>query len=106
MQLGQAIDDFTKGYFGTHQRSNKTRVAYCSDLSQFRAYAGEDRTLRGLSELLIEDGAARSSEGGLLAGINASEIVVLKVCCSYWVRKGALRQSPFWRIKLSFGRIE
>lgn len=32
-------------------------------------------------------------------------MVVLKVFCSYWVRKGALSESPFWRVKLSFGRI-
>ena len=33
------------------------------------------------------------------------KMVVLKVFCSYWVRKGVLNESPFWRIKLSFGRI-
>ena len=32
-------------------------------------------------------------------------MVVLKVFCSYWVRKGVLTESPFWRVKLSFGRI-
>jgi len=30
----------------------------------------------------------------------------LKVFCSYWVRKGLLAESPFWRVKLSIGRIE
>jgi site-specific recombinase XerD len=34
------------------------------------------------------------------------KMVVLKVFCSYWVRKGALRESPFWRVKLSYGRVE
>jgi integrase/recombinase XerD len=33
------------------------------------------------------------------------KMVVLKVFCSYWVRKGVLPESPFWRVKLSFGRI-
>jgi site-specific recombinase XerD len=33
-------------------------------------------------------------------------MVVLKVFCSYWVRKGALAESPFWRVKLSLGRME
>jgi integrase/recombinase XerD len=32
-------------------------------------------------------------------------MVVLKVFCSYWVRKGVLSESPFWRVKLSFGRV-
>jgi integrase/recombinase XerD len=33
-------------------------------------------------------------------------MVVLKVFCSYWVRKGELQESPFWRVKLSLGRVE
>ena len=33
-------------------------------------------------------------------------MVVLKVFCSYWVRKGDLKESPFWRVKLSIGRVE
>lgn len=33
------------------------------------------------------------------------KMVVLKVFCSYWVRKGVLSESPLWRVKLSFGRI-
>ncbi len=33
-------------------------------------------------------------------------MVVLKVFCAYWVRKGNLKESPFWRVKLSIGRIE
>jgi len=33
-------------------------------------------------------------------------MVTLRVFCSYWVRKGTLPESPFWRVKLSFGRIE
>lgn len=32
--------------------------------------------------------------------------MVLKVFCSYWVRKGDLKESPFWRVKLSIGRVE
>ena len=34
------------------------------------------------------------------------KVVVLKVFCGYWMRKGELTESPFWRVKLSFGRIE
>src|SRR5205807_1495420 len=28
------------------------------------------------------------------------------VFCSYWLRRGILKESPFWRVKLSLGRIE
>lgn len=34
------------------------------------------------------------------------KMVVLKVFCSYWLRRGLLNESPFWRVKLSLGRIE
>jgi site-specific recombinase XerD len=34
------------------------------------------------------------------------KVVVLKVFCSYWLRRGELSESPFWRVKLSLGRIE
>jgi len=34
------------------------------------------------------------------------KIIVLKVFCSYWTRRGVLPVSPFWRVKLSLGRIE
>src|SRR2546423_9667336 len=33
-------------------------------------------------------------------------MAVLKVFCSYWVRRAGLRESPFWRVKLSYGRVE
>jgi integrase/recombinase XerD len=33
-------------------------------------------------------------------------MAALKVFCAYWVRRGIMSQSPFWRVKLSFGRIE
>lgn len=33
-------------------------------------------------------------------------MVALRVFCSYWVRKALLSESPFWRVKLSFGRSE
>jgi site-specific recombinase XerD len=34
------------------------------------------------------------------------KIAAVKVFCSYWVRKGELKESPFWRVKLSIGRIQ
>jgi len=40
--LVQAIDEFFNGYFSTHERSAKTRIAYRSDLDQMAAHAGKD----------------------------------------------------------------
>ena len=33
-------------------------------------------------------------------------MVALKVFFSYWIRKGTIPESPFWRVKLSLGRVE
>jgi integrase/recombinase XerD len=106
MQLKQAIDEFLSGYFSTHQRSKKTRVAYSSDLEQFGSYAGTDFAFSTLGGPLIEDWAAHLRAKGYSPASMRRKIVVLKVFCSYWVRRGALAESPFWRVKLSFGRIE
>ncbi|MBC8029039.1 MAG: tyrosine-type recombinase/integrase [Pyrinomonadaceae bacterium] len=106
MQLKQAIAEFVNGYFSTHKRSKKTEVAYCSDLGQFGSYAGKDLPLLSLGGSLIEDWSAHLRTEGYAPASMRRKIVVLKVFCSYWVRKGVLHESPFWRVKVSFGRIE
>ncbi len=106
MQLIQASDEFLKGYFSTHERKKKTKDAYGSDLAQFVAFAGGNMGLISLSSLTIEHWAAHLRQEGYSPTSMRRKMVVLKVFCSYWVRKGMLQESPFWRIKLSFGRIE
>src|SRR6266511_3371607 len=106
MQLKQAIDEFLNGYFATNQRSKKTRVAYGSDLEQFGSYSGKDFALSELGGTLIEEWVAHLRKEGYSPASMRRKIVVLKVFCSYWVRRGELSESPFWRVKLSFGRIE
>jgi len=106
MQLHQAIAEFLSGYFSTHQRSSKTRVAYSSDLEQFGSYAGKGLALPSVNALLIEEWAAHLRTQGYSPASMRRKIVVLKVFCSYWIRKGELSESPFWRVRLSFGRIE
>jgi site-specific recombinase XerD len=54
MLLNQAIDDFFNGYFSTHERSAKTRVAYRSDLDQVAAYALKDFDLTSLTPTFVE----------------------------------------------------
>lgn len=106
MQLRQAIDEFLTGYFSTHERSKKTRVAYRSDLEQFGSYAGMDFALSSFGGLLIEEWAAHLRNKGYAPASMRRKMVVLKVFCSYWVRRGSLPESPFWRVQLSLGRIE
>jgi len=105
MLLAQAIDDFFYGYFSTNERSEKTRVAYRSDLDQVAAYAPRDFELAFLSPAFVESWAAHLRYKRYSAASVRRKMVVLKVFCAYWTRKGELSESPFWRVKLSLGRI-
>ena len=106
MLLVQAIEEFFNGYFSTHERSAKTRIAYRSDLDQVAAYAGDNFQLTALEPSFIENWAADLRSRNYSPASMRRKMVVLKVFCSYWVRKGLLVESPFWRVKLSFGRIK
>lgn len=106
MQLKQACDEFLKGYFSTNERRKKTEIAYSSDLGQFQAFAGEQSGLQSLDGEVIERWATHLRQEGYAPASMRRKMVALKVFCSYWVRKKGLPESPFWRVKLSFGRIE
>lgn len=106
MRLKEANVEFLSGYFSTHGRRKKTEAAYRSDLAQFQAFAGDDFRLLSLDSSVIERWAAYLRKEKYSPASIRRKIVVLKVFCSYWVRKGVLQESPFWRVKLSFGRIE
>lgn len=106
MLLAQAIEDFFTGYFSTRDRSAKTKAAYRSDLDQFAAHAPDHFTLNALTPLYIEGWANDLRLKNYSPASMKRKMVVLKVFCSYWVRKGALSESPFWRVQLSFGRIK
>ncbi|HEV3036912.1 MAG TPA: tyrosine-type recombinase/integrase [Candidatus Angelobacter sp.] len=106
MQLNEANDCFLNGYFSTHDRTKKTKAAYRSDLAQFQEFTGGDLSIAALTGDLIEQWAACLRAQEYSPASIRRKIVVLKVFCSYWVRKGILPESPFWRVKLSIGRIE
>lgn len=106
MQLNLAISEFLNGYFSTHERSTKTRTAYRSDLEQFGRFAGGEVTLQSLSAVLIENWVAQLRGLGYSSASMRRKTVVVKVFISYWLRRGELHESPFWRVKLSLGRIE
>jgi site-specific recombinase XerD len=106
MQLSQACTKFVSGYFSTNERSKKTKDAYRADLTQFCEFAGADPLLKSLSGALIERWCAHLRQREYSPTSIRRKMVVLRVFCSYWVRKGSLRESPFWRVKLSYGRVE
>lgn len=106
MELTQACAEFLSGYFSTHDRSLKTKRAYLSDLSQFQAFAGCQTDLGQLSSTVVEHWAARLHQDKYSPTSVRRKIVVLKVFFGYWVRKGTLLESPFWRVRLSLGRVK
>ncbi len=106
MQLNQACAKFVSGYFSTNERTEKTKAAYRSDLTQFNVFAGEDLLLKSMSGALIERWSAHLRQQGYSPTSIRRKMVTLRVFCSYWVRKGVLPESPFWRVKLSLGRAE
>jgi site-specific recombinase XerD len=106
MRLDQSISEFLGGYFSTHERTKKTQAAYSSDLAQVLVFLGGEFDLLSLSGAVVERWAAHLRQDGYAPASTRRKIVVLKVFCSYWVRKGVLPESPFWRVKLSLGRIE
>jgi integrase/recombinase XerD len=100
-----AVNEFINGYFSTHQRSKKTKVAYRSDLEQLAAYAPKVFSLSDIDAAFIENWAANLHAKSYAPASMRRKMVVFKVFCAYWVRKGLLSESPFWRVKLSLGRI-
>src|SRR5688500_5458847 len=70
------------------------------------AHAGKDFALISLNASFIENWAADLRRRNYSPASMRRKMVVLKVFCSYWVRKGLLVESPFWRVKISFGRIK
>jgi len=106
MELKEARVAFLKGYFSTHERRQKTRAAYQSDLAQFQQFAGKKAELKAVSGSLIENWAAHLQKDEYSPASIRRKMVALRVFCSYWVRKGVLPESPFWRVQLSIGRIE
>jgi len=106
MTLKKAKAEFLSGYFSTHRRAEKTRTAYNSDLDQFQLFVGPARTLKSLNADLVEEWAAHLRSQNYAPSSMRRKMAALKVFCAYWVRRETMSQSPFWRVKLSFGRVE
>ena len=106
LELGQAIIQFFGGYFATHQRADKTIKAYKTDLRQFQAFAGKDLNLTSLTSETIESWSSYLKAKNFSPATVRRKIVALRVFISYWMRKGTIRESPFWRVQLSYGRTE
>lgn len=105
MILQQAKSEFLKGYFATNDRSNKTNRAYSSDLEQFNQFVGTEADLPTVGGGAIEAWATHLRTNGYCPASIRRKMVALRVFFAYWLRKGAISESPFWRVKLSLGRV-
>ena len=106
MRLATAIGQFLNGYFATRDRSDKTYKAYACDLAQFGHFAGADAELTALDPDQIEAWAAELKRREYAPASIQRKMVSLRVFSHYWVRKQAIEENPFWRVRLSFGRTQ
>lgn len=105
MKMNMAVGEFLKGYFSTNERRDKTRRAYVSDLGQFEIFIGKTTNLLSINNTDIERWVSH------LKGIYSPaslrrKIVTVKVFFTYWIRCDVLTESPFWKVKISYGRVE
>src|SRR5688572_5061730 len=103
MQLKTAIENFLSGYFSTCRRSAKTVSAYKMDLDQFQTYVG-DISLIQIGSETIESWAKELETRGYVPVSIRRKCATLRVFFGYWVRKGQVMNSPFWKIRLDLGR--
>jgi site-specific recombinase XerD len=106
MQLNEATAGFLADYFSTHTRAKSTRIAYARDLEQFKTFVGVGIELLSVTASLIESWAVCLREKGYAPASVRRRMATLRVFFSYSMRRGLLSESPFWRVKLSLGRIQ
>jgi site-specific recombinase XerD len=104
MTIGDAVEKFLLGYFGTSNRSLKTKAAYTFDLGQLRDFLGPEAAFASVEPEKLESWArAMQARPYAIASIRR-KFAAARVLFSYWVRRGAIVNSPMWRIRLSLGK--
>lgn len=104
MEIEAARKAFTKGYFSTNHRQEKTKQAYTSDLVQFGVFVGRQMNIKSIKGSHVEKWAEQLREKDYSPASIRRKMVSLKVFFGYWMRIGLLRESPFWRIRISVGK--
>lgn len=105
MDIEKAINEFLDRYFTINNRREKTKRAYISDMTQFQAFIGKKFNITLLQYTQIENWVVYLKSKEYSSASIKRKVAVLKTFCAYWVRQGVLIESPFWRVKISFGRI-
>jgi site-specific recombinase XerD len=104
MQIDHAVAEFLAGYFSTSQRSPKTKIAYSTDLAQFKAHFGAREAVELIKVDSLERWAAALAAHGYAPVSVRRKFATIRVFFAYWVRKGEIGSSPLWRIRLDLGR--
>lgn len=104
MHFSDAVDGFLSGYFSTCRRSSKTEAAYRIDLAQLQTYVTKDQELQSVTAESLESWAAELRANRYKSASIRRKFATARVFFGYWVRKGAVDQSPLWRIRLDLER--
>jgi len=104
MTTTEAVEKFLPGYFGTSNRSLKTRSAYSHDLIQFRDFVGRETPLISIHPEILEAWAAHLQSHPYAIASIRRKFASVRLFFSYWVRREAISSSPMWRLRLSLGR--
>ena len=104
MNFTDATEAFLNGYFSTCRRSPKTHAAYKIDLNQLKDYLGSVDPLRTITADTLERWAVHLRDANYSAVSIRRKFATARVFFNYWVRKGAIENSPLWRIRLDLGR--
>jgi site-specific recombinase XerD len=73
-------------------------------LEQLKEYLGVETALAGITPDALESWALRMREKKYSTASIRRKFATARVFFSYWVRKGAIENSPLWRIRLDLGR--
>lgn len=104
MQINQAVEGFMDGFFSTRRRSEKTRTAYKTDLSQLQRIFGDERSISVIDADSLEKWADDLRSRGYAPVSIRRKFATVRVLFAYWVRKGILDSSPLWKIRMDLGR--
>lgn len=104
MTIAESVERFLAGYFGTSNRSMKTKSAYTFDLGQLRDFLGCDAAFSSVGPEALEAWARHMQAKPYAIASIRRKFAAARVLFSYWVRRGAVSNSPMWRLRLSLGK--
>jgi site-specific recombinase XerD len=104
MKLGRGCQRFMKDYFAGRRLARRTVIAYGLDIAQFKAYAGVGLDLSFIDHHFVERWVDSLRAENYSPASVRRKVAALRVFMSFWVGRGTLEQSPFWRADLKLRR--